>query len=457
MKALNLLTIGLSLILTACLPHAETSKSKSTPKFVLSAFNGFYKASSLDLNTLSDLPPQVDLKSIMTAARNQDERGTCSFFATIALFEAAIKKELQVETNLSEEYIISYAKKVNYLGKTIPERWGESSNLSVNLQYITKNSGLLLESDWSYQPLWFKTGLPCGDIEKNKQAPVHCFSHYEAPSDILSRVIPGENFEIKKDFKTTNDIIRHLATEQTPVAVMIDLNTNGWPNSGNVTYDDFHKYECEENPDLCGAHYVVLTGYDMEEKVFSFKNSWGKDWGNNGFGTIPFDYIDNHANDIASVKVSKAFTLPEENKQEVKLQNFQLESRLNDDQSVSIKVQALLEGIKGKTIYVSSFPVLIQKGYAGEANDLNTMLHGYKSVFFHLPNKADGEISLDSFTWDEQNPITLQIPNEIMNSPGIKEILEQGYYEVMIRTSIYYSSDDGYQQLGRIYHRLNSL
>ena len=42
-----------------------------------------------------------------------------------------------------------------------------------------------------------------------------------------------------------------------------------------------------------GGHAVVVVGYS--DDAFIVLNSWGDDWGDNGFGYIENDYVDNHA------------------------------------------------------------------------------------------------------------------------------------------------------------------
>lgn len=38
-------------------------------------------------------------------------------------------------------------------------------------------------------------------------------------------------------------------------------------------------------------HAILLVGYDDEKKCFEFVNSWGEQWGNGGFGYLPYEYI----------------------------------------------------------------------------------------------------------------------------------------------------------------------
>jgi C1A family cysteine protease len=40
-----------------------------------------------------------------------------------------------------------------------------------------------------------------------------------------------------------------------------------------------------------GGHAVLCVGYDMDEQVFIFRNSWGPDWGMNGYFTLPFTFV----------------------------------------------------------------------------------------------------------------------------------------------------------------------
>lgn len=47
-----------------------------------------------------------------------------------------------------------------------------------------------------------------------------------------------------------------------------------------------------------GGHAMCMVGYDLNNKLFLAKNSFGVNWGNQGYCWIPFDYIRHEGYDI---------------------------------------------------------------------------------------------------------------------------------------------------------------
>ena len=46
------------------------------------------------------------------------------------------------------------------------------------------------------------------------------------------------------------------------------------------------------NPDeIYGGHALCVIGYDDSKQRVMFKNSWGEEWGNYGYGSVPYQYI----------------------------------------------------------------------------------------------------------------------------------------------------------------------
>ncbi len=42
-----------------------------------------------------------------------------------------------------------------------------------------------------------------------------------------------------------------------------------------------------------GGHCVLITGYNDFTRKYEILNSWGTTWGNLGYGTLPYAYVEN--------------------------------------------------------------------------------------------------------------------------------------------------------------------
>jgi C1A family cysteine protease len=47
----------------------------------------------------------------------------------------------------------------------------------------------------------------------------------------------------------------------------------------------------KKNERILGGHALSLVGYDDEAQVYHVANSWGSNWGTDGFCTIPYEYV----------------------------------------------------------------------------------------------------------------------------------------------------------------------
>jgi len=50
----------------------------------------------------------------------------------------------------------------------------------------------------------------------------------------------------------------------------------------------------EDYDNFVGNHAVTIVGYDLSSSVFIIKNSFGIDWGLNGYFYMPFEYAKKH-------------------------------------------------------------------------------------------------------------------------------------------------------------------
>jgi subtilisin-like proprotein convertase family protein len=439
---------------------ADPSTSMSN-QFKLDPFIDVNNPSTLDLDKLKNLPRIIDLKNIMTPAKNQSDRGSCSFFSTIAVVESAIKRKMNVEVNLSEEYLNYAVKSQGFAADQ------EGGNPNANLYFLQKGkTGFLLEKDWPYQPSWFEVKKPCMEFSPaDGNAPAECFSHSSPPKANLEKMHPLENF-ILKGYKatSTNELIEGLAEGKEPMTINVAVNRSGWADDGQVHYTEQMRQDCIDKKVECGGHSIVLTGYDMDKQVFFFKNSWGQAWGKDGFGTITFDFIDRYAKQSGVfIQLEKDLKLPEDyNVENYKFKKFTVESPQNHDFSLTINTSTQLENSELYTITQTARLVKVPAvGYYSPSDENTTIVEPTAEESVKLETDYIGDYKYfyaDSTSTDfnlKSFAHALKIPQAEMELRSVEKIRYSGDEKLLVRTSLNIFTDEGYKVLKRYYHPFN--
>ena len=461
MKKIIFTILTFSTILTSCgQKNSFNNNDKFESKIVLSAFSDLISKSSLDESLLKDLPKIIDLSGDMSPVKNQADRGTCTIFTTIGLVEGTIKKDLGIEVNLSEEFMNYSSKQHGRFEST------EGSAISENVKAINLD-GMILEEDWSYQASWFRKGFPCADYQAtNKMAPKICFSHNNANTLALDRKIDPKNIKFNVLNKNTNEIIKFLATNKRPLVMSVNVNFNGWPTTGVTDYNEKLREECITSPSNCGGHSILVTGYDMEKREFLFKNSWGKAWGKNGYGTIPFDVVDKYTNEILwHARVLGEIKIPAARNEKLDLQKFEVSNSMKKKKKLRVKIAGDIAGTSGKMLYVSSYLVKKHKRFSKDLPiENNTEL---VRLYDLEEQKVVGDeyirVSTNTVPNEENNIIfetlndtKLIFPSKAFLVPTVDDLLRSTYYDLALRTIIYAHGDDnGFVELKRIYSQLD--
>lgn len=228
-----------------------------------------------------------DGKNFVTPVKNQGDCASCWAFAAVGALEsyrminsdsgAEVLPGTQAIPDNSEQVLISCSAEVglgNCAGGSV---WDASSFL--------QNPGLPEESCYPY-------------IAANGDCAKACDGWREKAVKIGSwGYIVGESYPPADDMKKA-------------------LMSYGPIVTSMYIYDDFFSYSSGIYKHIYGAnnwggHTVLLVGYNDEEKYFIAKNSWGADWGENGFFRIAYDngtefgYRGNIAYAKASVKENK--------------------------------------------------------------------------------------------------------------------------------------------------------
>ncbi len=98
------------------------------------------------------------------------------------------------------------------------------------------------------------------------------------------------------DYLNDDDLHSHMRVEQN-VETIKRVITQGYPVIfGTLIYNSFN---CdngmipmpEEFDNIIGGHALLLVGYDDTKQAFILRNSWGTDWGDDGYCQIPYQYV----------------------------------------------------------------------------------------------------------------------------------------------------------------------
>lgn len=232
---------------------------------------------AVKLVVLADIPESFDWREHRggdwtTPAKNQGPCGACWAFVAVAIVETQMNifaDNPDLNLDLSEQELISY------LGDS---GCGGGSEIDA-LNYI-REKGIVDEGCLPYRaddqlyPF-------CGDADQRRQQ--------------IAQVL-----RIEGSKPMTAEEIKGALVTRGPVGILI----------GAKVRDDFKFYaggiyEPTDTEPSLGAHLLLLVGYDDDESCWVIKNSWGRTWGEDGFGRLRYGLCDVEQNAyLAGAEVS---------------------------------------------------------------------------------------------------------------------------------------------------------
>lgn len=204
------------------------------------------------------------IRQNMSVVREQGDRGTCSVFAAVALFE------FNRPVDLSEQCLAFYSGK------------NDSEFVPVRVRYGLKH-GLYYEHDCPYDP------------SSNGRDKI--------PSDLkpAHRLTPPEQYDIR-DFSALDaiDYVRHRIDLGYPIAVTFyfaGAQWFDWKDKSVILKPDEKEIvnyckskSSNSSKEKCGTHAVAITGYDDSTQSLEFKNSWTGAFKDSGYGRLSYEY-----------------------------------------------------------------------------------------------------------------------------------------------------------------------
>ncbi len=206
-------------------------------------------------NFTANYAEQIDLRDKSFAIYEQKQIGSSASNAIAAAYEFAM---LQKDINFSPSRLFIYYNQRKENNKLIADIGGD---IRSGLKSITKY-GVCDEKIW-----------PTNIENINLQPSIECYT------------MAQENKYIKyQRIRQTANQIKTTLSLNIPIIVGISIYES-FNNNQNG-----HIEMPKHTEKLLGGHCVLLVGYN-ENKEWIFRNSWGSEWGDNGYGYLPYEYL----------------------------------------------------------------------------------------------------------------------------------------------------------------------
>ena len=227
---------------------------------------------------IESLPSSIDHTNEMSPVKDQDDIGSCVAFSIAAVKEWQEQKEHRQEVeegkfdhrddkyyDLSEAWIYKMAKKI--------DPWPDEEGTSIRhgLKVINK-IGVPCEKAWPYD-----------EIVNGK------------PKKWANLVALWSLIDSYWKISNLTELISALTFG--PIIAGIGV----FEEIFYVGKDGIIPLPAQ--PQYCyGGHAICLVGFNAHTKLIKFKNSWSKNWGDNGYGYLPYKYIKRHMWDAWAIK-----------------------------------------------------------------------------------------------------------------------------------------------------------
>jgi C1A family cysteine protease len=225
------------------------------------------------------LPSVVDLTTWCSPIRDQGSLNSCTAFAAAALLEYFARKAKDEYTSISPLFLYKVAR--NLMNST--------GDVGASVRETMKTMvafGVPPEKYWSYEPDKF-----------DEEPPAFCYSY-------------AQSYKTLKYFRLDRpDLTKEILLFQIQAVLAADFPCI----FGFTLYSSIYNKEnissgCIPYPSkkdqVIGGHTVLAVGYNNYKKIkyfdgeqklttgaFLIRNSWGTEWGQKGYGWLPYHYI----------------------------------------------------------------------------------------------------------------------------------------------------------------------
>jgi C1A family cysteine protease len=219
------------------------------------------------------LPPSVDLRATCSPVENQGQLGSCTANALVGSLEFLEAKAGKQAVDLSRLFIY-YNERA--LEGSVKEDAG--AMIRDGVKTLAKQ-GVCTEKTWAYNIAKFAVKPPAAAYKQALAHQVESYHRLLTLQDMQACLAEGYpfvfGFSVYQSFES---------------ATVAKTGTLNLP---------------KRSEKALGGHAVMAVGYDDATKRFLVRNSWGKDWGQQGYFTMPYAYLEdrNLSDDFWTLRV----------------------------------------------------------------------------------------------------------------------------------------------------------
>lgn len=202
----------------------------------------------------------VDLRPFFTPIKSQGSVGACTVFSIVSIYEYILKKSKAEEHDLSERFVYYN------VCKTHNDAMDDHGSTTTEVIQSIHTEGVTTEN-------------LCPDILRFLDPPSE-----KAYTDAKKRIIRQA-----KNVRVEHKSITSALSEGYPVVISLKIYDSFGNNHQGFVY---RPTESEIASGKYGYHAMVIVGYSEDYRFYIVRNSWGSDFGDNGYCYIPYNYIE---------------------------------------------------------------------------------------------------------------------------------------------------------------------
>jgi len=203
------------------------------------------------------LPPAVDLRPFCSPVEDQRTTNSCVANAVVGALELLQRKEHHSSHDLSRMFVYYNARRMH--GDTVQDQG----------TYVHTAMAAILAHGICEERLW-----PFAEVVVNEKPTEACYANAQNYRGV-------EFAEIAKGTPLTHVLARGIAAV---IAVTLPREAYNAADATGV----MALPEGGGNAHQHGNHSMVAVGYDLAQKAYIIRNSWGENWGKGGYFMMPF-------------------------------------------------------------------------------------------------------------------------------------------------------------------------